>query len=192
MRRLAQALILAWAFAMCICLAACGLGLSGDGALGAADATSGSLHDGAGPGRDGRGEDAATGQDGSCPTSITCNGACASSCDACDAGPAVCPATHACGNCSTCAGFSLECFACDGGSGSTAFCSTPGNQCGLPLASHCPCTYGMPGECPGANQICSQQGACLTCGEDGSANITCANGLLCVVGPAGAPACTGS
>jgi hypothetical protein len=125
------------------------------------------------------------------PPSVICGGACVASCDGCDAGPAPCPATGACGSCTACAGFELECFACDGGAPGAPFCSSPGDKCGLAAGAHCPCTFGMPSGCPGQSQVCTQQGQCLACGEDGTQNVTCANGQLCVTGPGGAPSCSG-
>ncbi|MGH7297270.1 MAG: hypothetical protein ACRELB_20190 [Polyangiaceae bacterium] len=133
--------------------------------------------------------DAQNAPDGPCPT-VTCHGACVPTCQGCDAGTAPCLATGACGDCSSCAGLQLECFAC-ADAGPFAFCSSPGDPCGLAPGAHCPCTFGDPGMCPGANQVCAEPGLCLSCGEDGSANITCANGLVCVGGPPSA-SCSGS
>jgi hypothetical protein len=151
--------------------------------------TDGGPHDDA---SSGDASDAGAGVD-ACPTA-TCNGACVATCDGCDAGPALCTRTRACGQCDKCPGYELECFACaDGGGAAVAFCAMP-PQCGVPAENRCACPFGEPMQCPGKNQIClgtMQQAWCFSCGENGTLNFSCSNGLICVDDPM-PPACTGS
>lgn len=121
---------------------------------------------------------------------LTCNGRCATTCDTCDAGPSACPATGACGTCDSCPGYGVACYTCSGGEAGPPSCAAVGASCGA-SATRCACAPGSPTQCPGGNQICSPQGACVSCGEDGSDGITCGNGLLCVVTDGGA-SCSGS
>jgi hypothetical protein len=129
------------------------------------------------------------------PTSVLCNGACVATCDGCEAGAALCPTDRVCSHCASCSGYEIECFACADGGPPTTFCSMPSQKCGIAAANHCPCTFGEPMDCPGKSQVCLQTddggGACFACGEDGSENVTCANGLECVSMPM-PPSCSGS
>jgi hypothetical protein len=181
---------LAAAVGMLAVLAACGVGNGGRATSGVDDAGSsndGSVADGGGGG-DGTVVDAGT----SCPT-VTCNGACVASCAGCDAGIAPCPSTRACGSCGTCVGFELECFTCDddGGGAPSAFCSALFDKCSAGAgSSHCSCVVGDPMSCPGSQMVCTLDGQCKSCGEDGTENNSCANGLICVFDPK--PGCTGS
>jgi hypothetical protein len=180
---------------MLLAVAGCNLSRAGTGADDASTAgDTGATTDGGAGGpdaatADGAPGDAAATPDGPCLT-VTCNGACVPTCDGCDAGGAPCLPTGVCGDCTACAGTELECFAC-ADAGVLPYCSSPGDPCGLAPAAHCPCTFGDPGSCPGSNQVCAEPGFCLSCGEDDSANITCANGLICTGSPPDA-SCSGS
>ena len=184
------AIALAAATSILFVASGCNLSRAGSGPDDASVAGDGGpVTDAGASGPDAPNGDSAWEPDGPCPT-VTCNGACVPTCDGCDAGAAPCLATGVCGDCTACAGVELECFAC-ADAGVLAYCSSPGDPCGLAPAAHCPCTFGDPGGCPGADQVCAEPGLCLSCGEDQSANITCANGLICTGSPPDA-SCSGS
>ncbi len=181
------------------CTVACSLDASGR-AVSEPGGDAGSLNDATSG--DGGVTDAAADGDGPAPdvecpsTSLTCNGACVTTCVGCSAGASLCPATRACGHCDKCSGYELECFACAGGTGAaTGFCAMPARKCGVAVGNRCACRYGEPMDCPGKSQVCVMGGAdgqCLSCGDDGSLNITCANGLICNDNSPAPPTCTGS
>jgi hypothetical protein len=50
-------------------------------------------------------------------------------------------------------------------------------------SDYCPCSNGDPSTCPGQQQACIGNGpagdVCVTCGENGTDNKACKNGLAC-------------
>jgi hypothetical protein len=118
-----------------------------------------------------------------CGALLSCNGACVSSCAACDGGIVLCTATRSCASdCTVCAPFGLgvTCYSCSGAP--SGFCA--GNVSACPNdtnAGACPCASSDAGDCPGATQICTGGGSplCKTCGQGGTDKKQCGDGLFC-------------